>query len=235
MSVDSAAAPLTKVFIVDDHEVVREGLRSLFDTQADLTVVGEAATVRDAMARIPLAHPDVAIVDLQLPDGTGAEVCRFVLEQQLDVRCLVLTSFAHEEAVLEAVRAGAAGYVLKRVRSAELVDCVRRVAAGESLLDARSRASLVDRANSGESDPLLASLTDQERTLLALVAEGLTNREIGERMNLSDKTVKNYVSSMLLKLGVSRRSGAAAYHTRADLRRDISIHDPHEAAGPIRY
>lgn len=228
------SAHLITIFLVDDHEVVRHGLRALFDAQPGLRVVGEAATVREATDRLPTCRPDVAVVDLQLPDGNGADICRFIRDHLPDTACLVLTSFAQDEALLAAVRSGASGYALKQIRSGELIESVRRLAAGETLVDEHTRRRLRERALADTWDPLLATLTAQERALLAHLAAGLTNRQIAERMHLSDKTVKNYVSSLLSKLGVSRRSAAAAYHVKSEARRDISM-APTDRHGAVRY
>lgn len=226
----------TRVFIVDDHDLVRQGLRTLLEAQPDFDVVGEAGSLTDALTRLPLARPDVAIVDLQLPDGSGSDVCRYLSTHQPAAACLVLSSFAHDGAVNEAVRAGAAGYVTKQIDNRELLDSIRRVAAGELLVDARSHATTQQRATSSvDDDERLAALTNQERRLLALLADGLTNREIGERLHISDKTVKNYVSSLLVKLGVTRRAAAAAYYERVVARRDIAMDDDDLRRGAIRY
>lgn len=230
----STDAATIRVFVVDDHEVVRDGLRAMFDAQPDLEVVGEAGTVAQGIERIGALRPDVAVVDMQLPDGLGAEIVAAVRDRGLATRCLVLTSFAHDEALFQAVQAGAAGYVLKQIRSAELIDCVRRVAAGETLLDEHNREQVRERIRAGESDPKLASLSPQERVLLGHVAAGLTNKEIADEMFLAEKTVKNYVSNLLLKLDMPRRSGAAAYAARVEERKDISIHGLDDR-GPVRY
>jgi len=207
------------VFLLDDHEVVRRGLRELLEAEDDLTVVGEASTAEEALARVPSTQPDVAILDVRLPDGDGVEVCREIRSRQPSVRCLMLTSFADDEALFSAIMAGASGYLLKQVRGTDLVDGVRRVGRGESLLDPSVTSRVLERirANQNQTDEL-ASLSGQEHKILDLVAEGLTNREIGERMFLAEKTVKNYVSNVLAKLGMSRRSEAAAYAARLDER-----------------
>ncbi|MDT7555367.1 MAG: two-component system, NarL family, response regulator DevR, partial [Pseudonocardiales bacterium] len=190
------------VFLVDDHEVVRQGLRSLLEADG-LEVVGEAATAAQAVARIAATRPQVAVLDVQLPDGTGVDVCREIRSMLPDTACIMLTSFDDDDALFAAIMAGAAGYLLKQIRGLQLVDAVRRVAAGESLLDPKVTARVLERVRSGpKQDPRLAALTDQERRILDLIAEGLTNRQIGTRLGLAEKTVKNYVSSMLSKIGV---------------------------------
>ena len=210
------------MFLLDDHEIVRRGLRELFETEDDLVVVGEAGTAEEALTRIPATTPDVAVLDVRLPDGDGVEVCREIRSKHPAVNCLILTSFSDDEALFSAILAGASGYVLKQIRGTDLVDAVRRVAQGQSLLDPAVTARVLERLRSPpvhQSDDL-QSLTDQERRILDLIAEGLTNRQIGERVFLAEKTVKNYVSNVLMKLGMSRRSEAAAYAaTLAERRR----------------
>ncbi len=204
-----------RVFLLDDHEVVRTGLRSLLETADDLTVVGEAGTVAEALARIPPTHPDVAILDVRLPDGNGVEVCREIRSRHPEVSCVMLTSYADDEALFAAIMAGAAGYVLKQVGGTDLVEDVRRVAAGQSLLDPALTEQVLERLREGpEQDPLLAALTPQERKILDLIAEGKTNRQIADVLFLAEKTVKNYVSNLLSKLGMERRTQAASYATR---------------------
>ncbi len=199
-----------RVFLLDDHDVVREGLRFLLERQDDIEVVGEAATAAEATARIPALKPDVAVLDARLPDGSGIEVCRAVRSIDPSIRALILTSYDDDEALFAAIMAGASGYVLKEIRSSDLVTAVRQVAAGNSLIDPALTAKVLERVRNGPvSAPELAELTEQELKLLALIAEGLTNRQIGERMFLAEKTVKNYVSSILAKLGVERRTQAA--------------------------
>ena len=207
-----------RVFLLDDHEVVRRGLRELLEAEGDLLVVGEAATAEEAYGRIPATTPDVAVLDVRLPDGDGVEVCREVRSRHPEIRCLMLTSFADDEALFSAIMAGASGYVLKQVRGTDLVDAVRRVGAGESLLDPTVTARVLERLRHPEEDEL-RMLTEQERRILDHIAEGLTNRQIGERMYLAEKTVKNYVSNVLAKLGMSRRTEAAAYAARLSARR----------------
>ena len=204
-----------RVFLLDDHEIVRRGVRELLEQQDDIEVVGEAGTAEEALARIPPTHPDVAVIDVRLPDGNGVEVCREVRSRDETVQCLILTSFADDEALIEAIMAGAAGYLLKQVKGTDFVDAVRRVAAGQSLLDPAVTAKVLERLRSGPiEDERLARLTDQERKILDLIAEGLTNRQIAEHMFLAEKTVKNYVSHLLAKLGMERRTEAAVFAAR---------------------
>ena len=204
-----------RVFLLDDHEVVRRGLRELLEGHDDLEVVGEAATAAEALRRIPAARPDVAILDARLPDGSGIDVCRQVGSVHPAIRVLVLTSYDDEEALFAAVVAGASGYLLKQVRSADLVDAVRRVAAGESLLNPAVTARVRRRLRAeDQEDPHLASLTTTERTVLRHIAEGLSNRQIGECMFIAEKTVKNHVTSLLAKLGMERRTQAAVFGAR---------------------
>ncbi|MEU2258947.1 response regulator transcription factor [Streptomyces sp. NPDC019645] len=210
------------VFLVDDHEVVRRGVYELLSVEDDIEVVGEAGTAADALVRIPAVRPDVAVLDVRLPDGSGVEVCREVRSQNEDIKCLMLTSYADDEALFDAIMAGASGYVLKAIRGAELLTAVRDVAAGKSLLDPVATARVLERLRGGnapKTDDKLASLTDQERRILDLIGEGLTNRAIGERLHLAEKTIKNYVSSLLSKLGMERRSQAAAYVARLQAER----------------
>jgi DNA-binding NarL/FixJ family response regulator len=204
-----------KVFLLDDHEIVRRGVRDLLEAEADISVIGEAGTASSALARIPALKPDVAVLDVRLPDGDGVSVCRDIRSQMPEVACLMLTSFGDDEALFDAIMAGAAGYVLKQIRGTDLVGAVRTVASGRSLLDpeAASRVMARMRDQSRRSDPL-AALTGQERKILELIGEGLTNRQIGERLFLAEKTVKNYVSALFVKLGMERRTQAAAYAAR---------------------
>ncbi|WP_431927986.1 response regulator [Amycolatopsis tucumanensis] len=209
------------VFLLDDHELVRTGLRTVLESEGDIRVVGEASTVAEALHRIPQLTPDVAILDVRLPDGEGIGVCREI-RSSVDPApaCLMLTSYSDDEALFGAIMAGAAGYLLKQVSGMNLVDAVRRVAAGASLLDPELTAKVLNRMrDEGQADPGYAQLSPQERRVLELVADGLTNRQIGEHLHLAEKTVKNYVSSVLHKLGFERRTEAAVYATR---RRDIS-------------
>ncbi len=207
----------TRVFLVDDHEVVRRGLADLIEGQDDLEVVGEAGTAGMALAGIAKARPDVAVLDVRLPDGNGVEVCRDVRAHDPEIACLMLTSFGEDEALFDSIMAGASGYLLKDVRGPDLLDAIRRVARGESLLDPAVTGKVLDRLRKGDDeDPRLASLSDQERRILELIAEGLTNRQIAERMHLAEKTVKNYVSNLLAKLGMQRRTEAAVFYTQVE-------------------
>ena len=204
-----------RVYLVDDHEVVRRGLRELLELEPDLEVVGEAGTAGMAVAGIARTKPDVAVLDVRLPDGSGVEVCRDARTRQPELACLMLTSFGDDAALFDAIMAGAAGYLLKDIRGADLVDAVRRVAAGDSLLDPALTGKVLQRLREGDAeDPRLASLSEQERRILALIAEGLTNREIGAELHLAEKTVKNYVSNLLAKLDMQRRTEAAVFYTQ---------------------
>jgi DNA-binding NarL/FixJ family response regulator len=205
-----------RVFLLDDHEIVRRGVRELLESSPDITIVGEAGTASSALARIPPLHPDVAVLDVRLPDGDGITVCRDIRSRMPEVACLMLTSFGDDQAIFDAIMAGAAGYVLKQIRGTDLVGAVRTVASGESMLDpqAASRVMRHMREQAARTDPL-AGLTGQERRILELIGEGLTNRQIGERMFLAEKTVKNYVSALFAKMGMERRTQAAAYAARA--------------------
>ena len=205
-----------RVFLLDDHEIVRRGVRELLESSPDITIVGEAGTASSALARIPPLHPDVAVLDVRLPDGDGITVCRDIRSRMPEVACLMLTSFGDDQAIFDAIMAGAAGYVLKQIRGTDLVGAVRTVASGESMLDpqAASRVMRHMREQAARTDPL-AGLTSQERRILELIGEGLTNRQIGERMFLAEKTVKNYVSALFAKMGMERRTQAAAYAARA--------------------
>jgi two-component system response regulator DevR len=207
------------VFLLDDHEVVRRGVRELLEAEDDLEVVGEASTAEEALARIPATRPDVAVLDVRLPDGDGVEVCRDIRSRHPEIACVMLTSFADDDAVYAAIMAGAAGYLLKQVKGTDLVDAVRRVGRGESLLDPAVTTRVLDRIRHRQEDEL-AGLTEQERKILELIAEGLTNRQIGERLYLAEKTVKNYVSNLLSKMGMKRRTEAAAYAARLAARRE---------------
>jgi two-component system, NarL family, response regulator DevR len=210
-------ADTIRVFLLDDHEVVRRGVRELLEAEDDMEVVGEAGTAELALARIPPTQPQVAVLDVRLPDGNGVEVCREIRSRQPEVACIMLTSFSDDEALFQAVLAGASGYLLKQIRGTDIVDAVRRVASGQSLLD----PALMERVRGQFSkepaeDERLARLTNQERRILVLIAEGLTNRQIGEEMHLAEKTVKNYVSNLLAKLGMERRTQAAVFVARLD-------------------
>jgi two-component system, NarL family, response regulator DevR len=203
------------VFLLDDHEVVRRGVRDLLEAEADIKVIGEASTEAQAVGRVHALDPDVAILDVRLEDGNGIEACREIRSLHPRTACLILTSFADDEALFNAIMAGAAGYVLKQIRSTELVDAVRRVAAGQSLLDPAVTARVLERIRTGpRQDERIARLSQQERQVLELLAEGLTNRQIAERLYLAEKTIKNYVTSVLSKLGMARRTEAAVYAAR---------------------
>lgn len=201
-----------RVFLVDDHEVVRRGLRELLETEDDLKVVGDAETAALALDRIPPTKPNVVVLDLRLGDGDGVTVCRDVRSRHPEIACLILTSYSDDEALFDSIMAGASGYLLKQIKGPDLVDSVRRVAAGQSLLDPAVTAAVLERLrNPEEEDERLGRLTEQERRILDLIAEGLTNRQIAERVHLAEKTVKNYVSNLLAKLGMERRTQAAVY------------------------
>ena len=204
-----------RVFLLDDHEVVRRGLHELLTLEDDLEVVGEGSSAHDALVRIPAVRPDVAVLDVRLPDGSGVEVCREIRSTLPDTHCLMLTSYADDEALFDAIMAGASGYVLKDIRGNDLVTAIREVAGGKSLLDPQATARVLERLRHGQQkDARLEALTDQERRILDYIGDGLTNRQIGEQMHLAEKTVKNYVSSLLAKLGMERRTQAAAYVAR---------------------
>jgi DNA-binding NarL/FixJ family response regulator len=204
-----------RVYLLDDHEVVRRGIRDLLEQEDDIEVVGEAGLAAEAVGRIPVLKPDVAIMDARLPDGSGIDVCRDVRSADPSIRALILTSYEDDEALFAAIMAGAAGYVLKQIRGNDLVDTVRRVAAGQSMLDPAVTQRVLERIRQGNDQPdELRNLTDQERRILAFIAEGMTNREIAGKMFLAEKTVKNYVSSLLAKLGLERRTQAAVLATR---------------------
>jgi two-component system, NarL family, response regulator DevR len=209
--------PPIRVFLLDDHEVVRRGVQELLEAGGDIVVVGEASTAAEALARVPALRPDVAVLDVRLPDGDGVSVCRDLRSSMPGLACLMLTSFADDEALFDAIMAGASGYVLKQIRGSDLLGAVRTVAGGGSLLDARTTAQVMERLRGGgsarQSDPL-AELTEREREILELIGEGLTNRQIGERLHLAEKTIKNYVTSVLSKMGMTRRTEAAVYAAR---------------------
>ncbi|NUU22531.1 MAG: response regulator transcription factor [Streptomycetaceae bacterium] len=205
-----------RVFLLDDHEVVRRGVFELLSLERDVVVVGEAGTAAEAMVRIPATRPQVAVLVVRLPDGSGVEVCRELRSDMPELRCLMLTSFSDDEALFDAIMAGASGYVLKDIRGSDLVGAVRDVASGKSLLDPVATARVLERLRGGgRQDDRLASLSDQERRILDLIGEGMTNRQIGGELHLAEKTVKNYVSSLLAKLGMERRTQAAAYVARS--------------------
>ena len=201
---------VSRVFLVDDHEIVRVGIRELLSASPDLEVVGEAASVTEALTMVPATNPDVAVLDVRLPDGNGIELCRELMSRLPDLNCLMLTSFTDDEALFDAIMAGASGFVLKRILGTDLTTAVKTVAAGQSLLDARSTAALLNRIRREreQGDPVRA-LTEQERTVFDYIGDGLTNRQIAEKMFLAEKTVKNYVSHLLAKLGLERRTQAA--------------------------
>ena len=203
----------TRVFLVDDHEIVRRGLVDLLGSVPDLEVVGEAASVGEAMARIPGSGADVAVLDVRLPDGNGVELCRDLRAALPELRCLMLTSYSDDEALFDAIMAGASGFVLKQILGTDLVAAVRTVGAGGSLLDSRATSALMNRIRSARRDDPLAQLSEQERAVFDLIGEGLTNREIAERLFLAEKTIKNYVSRLLSKLGMQRRTQAAVLAT----------------------
>ncbi|MFF0789123.1 response regulator [Streptomyces spiralis] len=208
-----------RVFLLDDHEVVRRGVHDLLNDEPDIDVVGEAATVEQALVRVPALRPDVAVLDIRLPDGDGVTVCRELRSRLPELACLMLTSFDDEEALLDSIMAGASGYVLKQIQGSDLVSAVRTVARGQSLLDPSATTKLMARLRGGqqrEEEPeVLPGLTDREREILDLIGEGLTNRQIGQRLYLAEKTVKNHISRLLAKLGVERRIQAAVIATQA--------------------
>jgi DNA-binding NarL/FixJ family response regulator len=213
-----------RVFLLDDHEIVRRGVRELLEAEDDLEVVGEAGTEQEALARIDATRPEVAILDVRLPDGDGVQVCREILSRHPDTRCIMLTSFTDEEALFQAVVAGASGYLLKQLRGTDIVDAVRRVARGESLLDPATSQRMMERLREeARGDPLLERLSPQERRILDYITQGLTNRQIAAEMFLAEKTVKNYVSNLLAKLGMESRTQAAVYATRSTAESKSSI------------
>ncbi len=221
MSNKTSGAPARKpigVFLLDDHEIVRRGVRGLLEAEPDIEVIGEAGTASSALARIPALRPAVAVLDVRLPDGDGVSVCREVRSRVPEVACLMLTAFSDEEALLDSIMAGAAGYVLKQIRGSDLVGAVRMVASGRSLLDPRAAGKVMARLRdeADRRDPL-AGLTARERQVLELIGDGLTNRQIGERLSVAEKTVKNYVSVLFVKLGMEQRTQAAAYAARVAL------------------
>jgi DNA-binding NarL/FixJ family response regulator len=206
---------MIRVFLLDDHEVVRRGLRQLLEDAGDIEVVGESGLAAEATARIPALRPHVAVLDARLPDGSGIDVCRDIRSVDPTINALILTSYDDDEALFAAILAGASGYVLKQVGGSDLVETIRRVAAGQSLIDPTLTARVLDRVRNGEQSPEeLSVLTDREREIITLIAEGLTNRQIGNRLHLAEKTVKNYVSSILAKLGLESRTRAAVLATR---------------------
>ncbi len=210
-----------RVFLLDDHEIVRRGLADLIGLQSDLEVVGEAGTAADAITRITASQPDVAVLDVRLPDGNGVEVCREVRSLFPNIHVLMLTSYTDDEALFNAIMAGASGYVLKEIRGTDLITAIRQVAAGNSLLDPSVTERVLERLRNGNTkNSELSGLTEQEKTILTLIGEGMTNRQIGEKMYLAEKTIKNYVSGLLAKLGMERRTQAAAYIARLETNRE---------------
>lgn len=204
---------MPRVFLVDDHEIVRRGLVDLLNGVPDFTVVGEAASVGEALARIPGSGADVAVLDVRLPDGNGVELCRELRDRMPELRALMLTSYSDDEALFDAIMAGASGFVLKQILGTDLVSAIRTVGSGGSLLDSRATAALMERIRASRTADPLAELSEQERAVFELIGEGLTNREIAERLFLAEKTVKNYVSRLLAKLGMQRRTQAAVLAT----------------------
>lgn len=202
----------TRVFLLDDHEIVRRGIADLLSAEPDIEVVGEAGSAAEALARIPGARVDVAVLDARLPDGSGIDVCRDLRSARPDIGCLILTSYDDDEALFAAVMAGAAGYLLKEIRGSSLVDAIRQVAAGRSLMDPKVTGRLLARLRDGEpQDKRIQALTERDREILALITEGMTNRQIGEHLHLAEKTIKNYVSSLLAKLNMQRRTQVAVF------------------------
>jgi two-component system, NarL family, response regulator DevR len=208
---DGASDAVIRVFLLDDHEVVRRGVADLLNSEPDIVVSGEAGTAADALSRVPLVRPDVAVLDVRLPDGDGVTVCRELRSQLPELRCVMLTSFDDDEVLFDAIMAGAVGYVLKQIRGNDLVDAIRTVASGQSMLDPQTTARVLERMRAAASrrDEPLAALTGEERAVLALIGAGLTNRQIGERISVAEKTVKQDVSRLLAKLGMERRTQAA--------------------------
>lgn len=231
---DTGTRQPVRVFLLDDHEVVRRGVHDLLDAEPGLEVVGEAGTVAQALARVPALRPDVAVLDVRLPDGDGVSVCRELRSRMPELACLMLTSFDDEEALLDAIMAGAAGYVLKQISGTDLVSAVRTVASGQSMLDPGATTRLMARLRGGGAEEhqshVLPDLTDREREILGLIGEGLTNREIGRRLYLAEKTVKNHISRLLAKLGVERRVQAAVIATQT-----LTAHESHPGGGHPRH
>ena len=214
-SAPEASGEPIRVYLLDDHEIVRRGIRELLESEGDIVVVGESGSAQEATRRIPSLRPHVAVLDGRLPDGSGIDVCRDVRSVDPDIRALILTSYDDDDAMFAAIMAGASGYILKQVRGNDFVDTVRRVAAGQSMLDPAMTAAVLERVRTGApKDSALEGLTEQEQKILALIGEGLTNRQIAERMYLAEKTVKNYVSSLLAKLGLTSRTQAAIFATK---------------------
>jgi two-component system response regulator DevR len=214
LTTDDRQGPSVRVFLLDDHEIVRRGVADVLETDPDITIVGEGKNAAEALARVPALRPDVAVLDVRLPDGDGVSVCRDLRSRMPDLKVIMLTSYSDDEALFEAIMAGASGYLLKQILGQDLVSAVRTVAAGGSLLDPSATAAVLARMRrAAEPAGPLAKLSDQERAVLLLIGEGLTNRQIGERMFLAEKTVKNYVSHLLAKLGLQRRTQAAILAT----------------------
>ena len=214
-SADGAATSSIRVFLLDDHEIVRRGIKELLEHEGDIVVVGESGSAQEAARRIPALRPDVAILDGRLPDGSGIDVCREIRSVDPSIKALILTSYDDDDALFAAIMAGAAGYILKQVRGNDFVDTVRRVAAGQSMLDPAMTAQVLERVRTGPPrDKELEALTAQEQKILELIGQGMTNRQIAEQMYLAEKTVKNYVSSMLAKLGLTSRTQAAIFATK---------------------
>jgi DNA-binding NarL/FixJ family response regulator len=214
----ASGASRIKVFLLDDHEIVRRGIKDLLEAEGDIEVIGESGLAQEAARRIPALRPDVAILDGRLPDGSGIDVCREIRSRDPQIKALILTSYDDDDALFSAIMAGAAGYILKQVRGTDLLETVRRVAAGQSMLDPHVTAQVLERLRAGPTvDPRIAQLTAQEQKILDLIGEGMTNRQIGEAMFLAEKTVKNYVSSILAKLGLESRTQAAIFTTRQHL------------------
>ncbi len=212
---------MTRVFLVDDHEIVRRGVAELLEREADLEIVGEAGTVAQALARIEATRPDVALLDMRLPDGDGIDLCRELRSRHPELACLILTAYDDDAAAMSAVLAGAAGYVLKNVRGTTIIEDVRAVAKGRTLIDRSLSSKVAEQAQRDDhDDPRFSALNLRERQVLALIADGLTNRQIGEQLGLAEKTVKNYVSGLLSKLGFERRTQAAIYQL------ERRAHDP---------
>ncbi|MDH6132283.1 two-component system response regulator DevR [Kitasatospora sp. MAA4] len=231
---EAGPKPPVRVFLLDDHEVVRRGVHDLLDAEPDFEVVGEAGTVEQALIRVPALRPDVAVLDVRLPDGDGVSVCRELRSRMPELACLMLTSFDDEDALLDAIMAGASGYVLKQISGTDLVSAVRTVASGQSMLDPGATTRLMarlrgDTGQEKQQPQALAGLTDREREILELIGEGLTNREIGQRLFLAEKTVKNHISRLLAKLGVERRVQAAVIATQTSSAQQSA--GPHSAHG----
>lgn len=215
-----------RIFLLDDHEVVRAGVREMLESSGRFEVVGEAGTAEEALPKVAGCDPDVAVLDVRLPDGNGVEVCREIRSRHPDIACIMLTSFSDDDALFDSIMAGAAGFVLKQIKGNELVEAINKVAAGESLLDPAVTARVLDRIRNGrKNDELVGRLSDQERRILSHIGDGKTNRQIAAEMHLAEKTVKNYVSNMLMKMGMSRRTEAAAHIARIEERQRKAYRD----------